>query len=99
MREKIYSGVKAAAPVLVLLGVNAVSCYAATSPFGHWFQDMRAEATGVWAICGAIIGLIIGLIGMLMGDHGVKGKFGVIFGVSFALLSVEGIVAYLQSEG
>jgi type IV secretory pathway VirB2 component (pilin) len=98
-KEKALVAGKTVAPLAVCLGMSAISCFAGQSPFGRWMQDLRMEATGTWAIAGAVLGLIVGLLGMLFGDHSGKGKFAWTAGVSFALLSVEGIVAYLQSEG
>ena len=70
----------------------------ADSPFAKWMTDMRAEATGTWAIAGCVIGLVIGLWGVKFGGHEAKGKMVTLTIISFALLSVEAIVAYLQGE-
>ena len=86
-------------PLMVCLLIGAVRCFAAQSPMARWLQDLRAEATGTWAIAGSVIGLVIGLLGMKFGDsHGAKGKFASLAILCFLLLSVEGVVAYLQSE-
>ncbi|HEY6988983.1 MAG TPA: hypothetical protein VH369_11395 [Bryobacteraceae bacterium] len=90
--------VKPAVPFVLCLAVAAVRCSAATSPFARWIDDLRLEATGTWAVGGAVIGLIIGLLGLKFGGHEAKSKFASLAITAFALLSVEGIVAYLQSE-
>jgi hypothetical protein len=89
---------KRCAPLLVCLAAGAIRCSAATSPFARWFDDLRLEATSTWAIAGAVIGLIIRLLGMKFGGHEAKSKFASLAIIAFALLSVEGIVSYLQSE-
>jgi hypothetical protein len=68
----------------------------AESPFGRWMTDLRAEATGTWAIGGAVRGLIIGLLGLKFGRHEAKSKIASLAIIAFALLSVEGIVTYLH---
>jgi hypothetical protein len=90
--------VKRSAPMLLCLALGALRCSAATSPFARWIDDLRLEATGTWAVGGAVIGLIIGLLGLKFGGHEAKSKFANLAIIAFALLSVEGIVAYLQSE-
>jgi len=89
---------KHAVPFLICLAVGAIRCSAATSPFARWIDDLRLEATGTWAVGGAVIGLVIGLLGLKFGGHEAKSKFASLAIVAFGLLSVEGIVAYLQSE-
>ncbi len=89
---------KRSMPFVLCLAVAAVRCSAATSPFARWIDDLRLEATGTWAVGGAVIGLIIGLLGLKFGGHEAKSKFASLAIIAFALLSVEGIVAYLQSE-
>ena len=89
---------KHVAPLLICLAVGTIRCSAATSPFARWIDDLRLEATGTWAVGGAVIGLILGLLGLKFGGHEAKSKFASLAIIAFALLSVEGIVAYLQSE-
>jgi hypothetical protein len=89
---------KRSAPLLLCATFAAVRCYAGSSPFARWMDDMRVEATGTWAVAGAVIGLILGLLGLKFGGHEAKGKFVSLTVIAFALLSVEGIVAYLQTE-
>ncbi len=88
---------KRCAPAALLMALAGVRCYAA-SPFAKWMTDLSAEATSTWAITGAVIGLVLGLLGLKFGNHDAKGKMVTLCVVSFALLSVQGIVAYLQAE-
>ena len=90
---------KRGAPLLVCMVITAVRCSAAQSPIGKWLIDLSAEATSTWAWAGTGIGLTIGLLGLKFGSHDAKGKFASLAVTSFALLSVQGIMAYLQSEG
>ena len=103
--QRIYAGAasttrfaKRCGPFAIVLPVTAVRCYAASSPMARWLTDLSAEATGTWAITAAVIGLTIGLIGMKFGGHEAKGKMVTLSILAFLLLSVQGIVTYLQSE-
>ena len=89
---------KRCAPFAFLLGATAVRCYAGNSPMAKWLTDLSAEATGTWAISGAVIGLVLGLLGIKFGGHEAKGKMVTLAIVAFALLSVQAIVTYLQAE-
>ena len=89
---------KRCGPFAFVLGLSAVRCYAGTSPMAKWLTDLSAEATGTWAITAAVIGLVIGLIGMKFGGHEAKGKMVTLSIIAFLLLSVQGIVTYLQGE-
>jgi hypothetical protein len=89
---------KRCGPFAIVLAVSAVRCYAASSPMARWLTDLSAEATGTWAITATVIGLTIGLIGMKFGGHEAKGKMVTLSILAFLLLSVQGIVTYLQSE-
>jgi hypothetical protein len=90
---------KRCAPLALLMWVAAVRCYAAASPLAKLVTDVAAEATGTWAVAGAGIGLVTGIIGMKMdGSREVKGAAATLAGLSFLLLSVNAIVAYLQAE-
>ncbi|HEY3454759.1 MAG TPA: hypothetical protein VGK64_09175, partial [Bryobacteraceae bacterium] len=64
--------IKPVVPIMLCLAVAAVRCSAATSPFARWIDDLRLEATGTWAVGGAVIGLIIGLLGLKFGGHEAK---------------------------
>jgi hypothetical protein len=89
---------KRCAPFALIVGATAVRCYAGTSPVARWFNDLSAEATGTWAIAGAVVGLVIGLLGIKFGGHEAKGKMVTLSIIAFALLSVQAIVTYLQGE-
>jgi hypothetical protein len=89
---------KRCAPFTAVMGLAAVRCYAGQSPMAQWFSDMSAEATGTWAIAGTVIGMVLGLLGIKFGGHEMKGKAVGLFVTSFFLLSVQGIVTYLQGE-
>ena len=90
---------KQATPVLLCLALTAIRCEAAASPLSKLVSDVAAAATGTWATAGAGIGLVTGLVGLKMdGGHNFKGPLMTLVGLSFALLSVNGIVAYLQAE-
>jgi type IV secretory pathway VirB2 component (pilin) len=90
--------VKSCLPLALFMAVSAVRCYAGTSPMAKWLTDLSAEATGTWAITAAVIGLATGLIGMKFGGHEAKGKMVTLSIIAFLLLSVQGIVTYLQGE-
>jgi hypothetical protein len=103
--QRVVAGVASTArfakrcgPLALLMGVAAVRCYAGQSPMAQWFTDMSAEATGTWAIAGTVIGMTLGLLGIKFGGHEMKGKAVGLFVTSFFLLSVQGIVNYLQAE-
>lgn len=89
---------KRCTPLALILGATAIRCYAASSPMAKWFNDLSAEATGTWAIAGAVVGLVIGLLGIKFGGHEAKGKMVTLTIIAFALLSVQAIVTYLQGE-
>gem|GEM_PF-5037896 len=90
---------KQATPLLVCGACVALRCEAAASPLAKLVTDVAAEATGTWALAGAGIGLVLGIIGMKMdGGRDVKAASMTLAGLSFGLLSVNAIVAYLQAE-
>lgn len=98
-RHHAMPRIKQAAPVLICFGLVALRCEAAASPVAKLVSDVAAEATGTWATAGAGIGLVTGLVGLKMdGGHNFKGPLMTLVGLSFALLSVNGLVAYLQAE-
>jgi hypothetical protein len=90
---------KQSTPLLLCAALTAIRCEAAASPVAKFVSDVANEATGTWATAGAGIGLVTGLVGLKMdGGHNFKGPLLTLVGLSFALLSVNGIVAYLQAE-
>ena len=90
---------KQSTPLLICLALAAIRCEAAASPMAKFVTDVASEATSTWAVAGAGIGLVTGLVGLKMdGGHNFKGPLLTLVGLSFALLSVNGIVAYLQAE-
>lgn len=86
------------APFMLYMAVAAVSCFAAASPLSKLLTDLSGEATSTWATAGAGIGLVLGLLGLKFGNRDHKGAMATMVVVSFALLSVQGIIAYLQGE-
>jgi hypothetical protein len=89
---------KQSAPLLICGAVGAVHCFAAASPLSKLLTDLSTEATGTWATAGACIGLVVGLIGLKFGGHDAKGAMVTLTILSFTLLSVNGVVTYLQGE-
>lgn len=90
---------KQATPLLVVGACAALRCEAAASPLAKLVTDVAGEATGTWATAGAGVGLVTGLVGLKMdGGQNFKGPLMTLVGLSFALLSVNGFIAYLQAE-
>jgi sulfite exporter TauE/SafE len=98
-RKRLLNLTKQATPLVLMGGLSAVHCFAAASPLAKLFQDVSAEATTTWAVAFAGIGLVIGLIGLKLADNqSAKSYLAGLAVVCFMLLSVQGIITYLQGE-
>ncbi len=79
--------------------LSAVRCFAAASPLAKLFTDVSAEATTTWAVSFAAIGLVVGLIGLKLSDNArAKEYMSGLAIVCFCLLTVQGVITWLQSE-
>jgi hypothetical protein len=103
LSTRTYKGalplLRSSAPLLIVAVLTAIRCEAAASPLAKLLTDVASEATGTWAVTGASIGLVTGIVGLKMeGGQNHKGPLFTLAGLSFLLLSVNGVVAYLQNE-
>ena len=98
MIGRLAGSMRRCAPLLLLFAFCSVQCFAMTSPFGKWLNDLSTEAVTQWAFALASIGIIVGLVGAYFSEHEWKGKFVTVAVISFILLNVDLFIAYFRSE-
>ena len=93
--EKLLRAIRTVTPFALPLCFAGATYAAGISPVGQFLQNASNEATGIWAVSGAIVGLVVGLLGMLFGEHHIKEWSVKAVVVCVCLLSVQGLIAWL----